>query len=199
MTNTTSQVGDLLSQLFSRSPYTYFLGRHVSQVGLRVGAVAMLLNLNDQSDEVSLQAYVPDRACPTFWGECNLAALELAVKEGRSVSDVVIRTGPKGQVVHPRVEQILLRCFQVPPFPINDREDLIYPALFCFSTPLNVRDSKTILLRVLQYSSPHTSFSASSGLSDPSAWQPAEIYDEHVSGAGYEVVMKSSHQSAAHR
>ena len=120
--------------------------------------------------------------------------MKSAVDEGRDVSYTVVRTGPMGQVVHPRVEQILIRCFQVPPFPIDDREELIYPALFDFSPPQIVWQSQRNPLRVLHYGNPSrdASFCVSSGLSDPWVWQRAEIYDERVSGAGYELVIKTS-------
>ena len=98
-----------------------------------------------------------------------------------------------GQTVHPRVEQILLRCFQASPFPLDDREGLIYPALFGFSPPRIVWNSQRTLLRVLHYRncSRDSSFCVTSGLSEPGAWQPADSYDEYVPGAGYELVVKA--------
>jgi hypothetical protein len=192
LSNDVALVGELLAQLLSHSPYTYFLSRHVDRVGVRVDGVTMLVALDAQSGEVSLQV-CDDHVRPVFWVACSFSSLKSAVDQGHGVNDLTIRTGPMGQVVHPRVEQILLRCFQASPFPIDDREELIYPALFGFSPPRIVWQSQRNLLRVLHYvASNGVSFCVSSGLSEPWAWQPAEIYDEKVSGAGYELVVKTS-------
>ena len=77
MTESTTLVGGLLSQMLSHSPYTYFLARHVSLVGVSVGPVVMLLNLDAQSGEVSLHVCdEPDHAGPLFWVECDLSSLD---------------------------------------------------------------------------------------------------------------------------
>lgn len=194
MTDKSSLVGGLLSQLLSRAAYVYFLARHVAQVGVRVDGVVMLLDLNARTGEVSVTlCELEDQARPTLWVECALSELESAARDGTSVTGLVIRTGPMGQVVHPRAEQLLIRCFQAPPYPIDDREELIYPALFGFEPPRIVWESRQTLLRVLHYedSASGSSFCVSSGLSEPWAWQPAEIYDQGVSGAGYELVVKT--------
>ena len=193
MSDDIALIGDLLSQQMSRSPYTYFLSRHIDRISVRVDSVTMLLVLDSQSGEVSLQAS-DDQAHPMLLVECGFSSLKSAFDRGIGVSDLVIRTGTMGQVVHPRIEQILLRCFQVPPFPTDDREELINPALFGFSPPRIVWQSQRNLLRVLHYGAANNaaSYCISSGLSEPSAWQPAEIYDDNVSGAGYELVIKTS-------
>jgi hypothetical protein len=86
------------------------------------------------------------------------------------------------------VERLILRCFEVPPFPFDDREELIYPALFGFDPAPKVLWDNQSLLRVLSYSA----HSVSSGLSEPWSRNPAPMYADSPAGAGYELVVKSS-------
>jgi hypothetical protein len=186
-----------LARLLRRTDYVYFLARHVTQIGIRVNDQAFLLGLDASSREISLKICdEPNLTRPAFWVECDLGALESAVREEKSVSELVVRTGPLGQVVHPRVEQLLLRCFEAPPYPIDDRESLVYASLFGFSEPHVLWESKRQLLRVLQYRQDEraAAYCVTSGISEPWAWQPAHIYGSEVSGAGYELVIKSNIQ-----
>ena len=198
MINDITRAGELLAQLLSHNPYTYLLARHVNQIGVRLTSGTLLLDLNQQTGAASLQiCKAPDRAQPYFWVECGFDSLEMSSNSGMGGSDVVVRTGPLGQRVHPRVEQILIRCFQSPPFPPEDREEIVFPALFGFAAPRTVWQSRNNQLRVLQYRSSDrkSSFCVSSGFSAPWTWPPAEIYDDRGSGAGYELVLKTSKEA----
>lgn len=184
----------LVGSVLSRGEYLPFLARHVQQIGIRVGHDVLVLSLDANSGNVSLQ--VSDASLdlrPIFWVECDELSIESALRNRTNVSGLRIRTGPMGQVVHPRIEQLILRCFQPPPYPADDREELIYPALFGFVSPTIRWQSSQGMLKVLQYTDQNGTFCVSSGFSDPWAFKAAEIYDHSASGAGYELVIKESH------
>jgi len=186
-------VGGLLAQLLSNSAYTRFLARHVSVVGVRIEDLVFILELDSESGEVSLRLGQGNDCSPVFWVTLKIEALEAAINQSKGIREITIVTGVMGQVVHPRVEQILIRCFEFPPYPKPDREDLIFPALFGFESPHVVWESKQSGLRVLRYrNSIGTEHCVSSGFSESNQWKPADIYNEGVSGAGYELFIKVS-------
>lgn len=187
--------GSSLSEILSRSDYTYFLARHVQQVGVRVGTATFLFRLDAESGDVALRVCdKPDQAKPDFWVECELRDVQKAAQREVSVESLSISTGSAGQVLHPRVETILLRCFQVPPYPLEDREELVYGSLFGFDTPEVLWQTSRNLVRTLRYpaNAPGSSYCVSSGLSQPGIMPPAEIYEEGIAGAGYELVLRSA-------
>jgi hypothetical protein len=186
-------VGDLLHKILSRTQYLQFLARHVQEVGIIVEAEVFLLTLDQASATIVLSVCENISSLdPTFWVECNARSLDLAVGNNTNVAEMVIRTGTAGQTLHPRIEQILLRCFQYPPFPIDDREELIYASIFGFGSPHMLWESHDPMLKVLQYRSLSQTYCVSSGLSEPWSFAPANVYDERASGAGYELAMKNS-------
>lgn len=192
MTYTREQAGGLLAEVLKRSDYTGLAARRIRNVEIHVDREVFLLDLDAASRKVTVQP-IESTSQADSRVDCEGRDLANALAGGCNVAELTIRTGPEGQVVHPRVERLLLRCFECPPFPIDDREELILPALFGFEPPQLRWESQQNLLRVLQYQDARSgSFVVSSGLSEPWAWRPAEIYDESVSGAGYELVVKTN-------
>lgn len=197
MTNDSNLLGSLISKVLMQGAHLEFLQCQIGHLGIRIEQASFVLDLSGNSGEFALKPATESDSyrCP-LWVELNRSQLESAANTKSSVQGVVLHTGEKGQVVHPRVEQLVLRCFEAPPFPLDDREELIYGAIFGFTDPVLIWESSESLLRVLSFSPPRgrPCVVVSSGLSEPWALEPAEIYPENASGAGYELMIETSNE-----
>jgi hypothetical protein len=159
------------------------------------------MDVDSASGDVAVTVAEDGRpSSPGFHVDIDLARVREAVTAQRSLQEVVVRTGPSGTNLHPRIERLLLRCFDVPPYPLDDRDELIYPALFGFDESLTLWRSARSMLRVVRFQRASTALAnpcVSTGLSEPWVWQPAEIYKCPVAGAGYELVVLNADQLLA--
>lgn len=183
-------IGEMLSCILGRSPYPILVFRHIRQLGIHVGDNAFSFTIEGRTATLKVvdgKFAEPDMP---FWLELDVGILESALRESSSVQPATVQTGRDGLTCDPRIMRLLLRCLEVPPFPLDDREELIYPALFGFAEPQIVWESNESLLRVLRFG--ESGFVVSSGFTEPWSFEPAEIYKDGCAGAGYELLLKCS-------
>jgi hypothetical protein len=185
----------VLSDVVNRSGYLCLLAIHAQRVGVHVDGETFLLNVADGQASVSPQGQSGDRGDgPVCWLRCSRSALESARNSGAKIADLIVAPGATATAVHPILEKLLRRCFETPPFPLDDREELIYPALFGFeSAPAVFWESRQNVLKVLRYGSRLVT----SGLSEPWFRKPQLFSSENVSGTGYELLTDSTDRKAA--
>jgi hypothetical protein len=180
----------VLSDVVHRSGYLCLLGVQPQQIGIRVDGETFLLNVKDGQASVSLHGQSSDKAAtPLYWIECSRSALEAARNSGKTVEGLAIKPGVAGKSIHPIMERVSRRFFEAPPFPLDDRDELIYPALLGItSSPTVFWESKRNVLRILRYGP----YLVTSGLSEPWFRTPQLFSSEKVSGIGYELLTKST-------
>src|SRR5665213_231521 len=189
-------IGAVLSDVVHRSGYLCLLGIQPQQILIQVDGEAFVLNVKDGQASVSSPAQPvqpraqragdkKDRSEPICLVECSRSALESARSSGASVPGIAVKPGPTGKLIQPALERLVRRFFEAPPFPLDDREDVIYPALFSANpTPTIFWESQKNVLRILRYGP----YLVTSGLSEPWFRKPELFAAENVSGAGYEPV-----------
>lgn len=182
--------------VLQRSSYFEFVTLHLHRLGIRVDSETYVLTVSEEKQELSLERCTEDTLCESpLVVELKQIDLAFASHNAVSVCPLVVRTGASGQIVYPQIEQLVLRTFQMPPFPEEDLEDLIYPALFGFDLPEIIWQSNSKSLRVLQYrNSVGQETTVSLGLSNRGREQPATDESALVR---YELALKSNSQVVA--
>jgi hypothetical protein len=209
---------EALERVLERAPYFEYLCRHVSQIGFvfekgceivrlagksnrEAESLVQALGLSSSSnigivDTKSLSSC--EEAKPEVWVEMNELELFSLLTAGESVSKLGVTITNEGALVHPKVETIVQRIFmpsEEKKFPISDRVELIYGALFNFIEPKVVWTSNDNELIVLKYESAFEGLDVfiTSGFSNPEKEHSKIEFDQgSASGYGYELMILAS-------
>lgn len=187
-----ANIGPLLAQVLARTPYPEFLFLHVPQVGIVVDDVSFLFSIELETGAARLRVLGEDGddPAPPLQIRVRSSELERAAESGRAVEVLEVRSAPQGRMWHPALELAAVRSFGHSPFPLSDREELVYSLMFGAEPPAEIWRSKRTSTRVLYYSG--TNVAVSSGLTDPlSASQESQAGDKPAD-AGYELLLQSS-------
>ena len=182
----------------TNSDYFPYLFRTANMIGFRFDEEAMVVSFDLAREAMDLD-YFPDyRQCsPELWVILSETDLQEAAQESLPLRGVKLETSDEGQVLHPTVERILLRCLSgSPPYPLEDRDELVYGALFGFEDPDIVWISEAADVEVQRFVLPTSGqiALATSGLSDPGrvARGASDDSDRHPSGYELLILLESS-------
>lgn len=193
------RVLELLGGALLESAYLPFAVRHAARIGIRVDGFRFLLESEGEDGDVSLTARAAEEELsPDDWVDLDVAALE-ALAAGKPPTGIAVMRANASEKAStaeprdPRVDQLIEKAFMPRPYPLADRLELIYPALFGFETPERLWHSPQSGLEVLTFAGPPT-IAASLGLSTPGAFTTAASYaeDDAPAGAGYELAVRTS-------
>lgn len=194
-------IGEFLVGRLGENSYVGYLFQHIHELGILVDEHAFAFGRPSRSEEpdgaLTLRICDVSEIEPDFWVEFPFESVQEAAEKGTEIAMLQVRTGVEGLEASPLAEPLILRCFENPPYPPSDREELLYPTLFGMEPPRLLWSSKTTPLRVLRIREPARSndIYVTCGLSDPLVWEPASIYNDQVSGAGYELILRSSSEA----
>jgi Suppressor of fused protein (SUFU) len=190
----------IVQSVLERSPYFYYVFRHARQLGFRIGEHSLLMDLEFDSGKVNFSFLEPlAKAQPQLWVEVEEHAL-LSLESDHNRILLRIETSERGQVLHPAVERLLLKCFEPTSNrsgTISDREDLIYAALFDFVEPQTLWRSTNGQLAGLRFPEGAEGLDAyvSSGFSNPDTGAPSLVVEGiKLVGFGYEVAVLAAPQ-----
>jgi len=180
-----------LQQILDGSSYFPYLIRNVRHVGFKIGGHALLMDIDFGSGRVKISRHeAAGSQEPEVWVTVEERSLLEADVKAPRLSVRQLWT-PQRAEPHPALEQILARCFDVGLHgpARSDREDLVFGALFGFTTPEVLWQHSTSGVRVLLYRAGIEGLDAcvTSGFTDPEIGTTE--FPEPLLGFGYELVM----------
>ncbi len=183
------RVATSLQAMLNRSPYFYYVFRHVTQAGFRIGRRVFMLDMDFPSGQVRLSlADSSSDADPEFWLDVD----EKALLDAHATSPVraTVSRSTRGRHLPKALDEILARCLdgsRTGPA-AADREVLVFGPLFDFQEPETLWRSPRGDVRVLLYRQGLQGLTAcvTSGFTDPEAGKPASpSKEESLLGFGY--------------
>lgn len=184
---------EAIHAILTNSDYFPYLFRTANMIGFRIEEEAMVVSFDFAQEEMDLDYYPDYRECsPELWVVLSEADLLQAAQENLPLRGVRLETSEKGQVLNPTIDRILLRCLSGrPPYPVEDRDELVYGALFGFEDPDILwisQDADVEVQRFLQPTSEQIAL-VTSGLSDPDRVAPSANGESESHVSCYELVI----------
>jgi hypothetical protein len=184
---------EAIHSALAKSDYFPFLFRAASEIGIKLDNKAMLVKFDPANEKMTIDCDVDDRECsPELWVHLSDDDILGRMYGNDHIGRIRITTSERGQVVHPTVDRLLYSCLAATsPYPLTDREELVYGALFGFEEPQVLWASETSSARALRIRRPSTGqiTLVSSGFSDPDRESAPGRDRANASGFGYELVM----------
>jgi hypothetical protein len=182
-----------LQAMLDRSPYFYYVFRHVTRAGFRIGGRVFFLDMDFRSGRVRMSLAESSAAAePEFWVEMDRRSL-LEASATSPVRATVSRS-TRGKDLPGALDEILARCLdgsRAGPA-AADREALVFGPLFGFPAPETLWRSPDGAVRVLLYREGLEGLTAcvTSGFTNPEVGKPAFPSKDHrLLGFGYELVV----------
>jgi len=195
--NSPDKVVESIQKIFNRSNYFEYVFRNMHSIGFRFESFAILLELEYELDKIKFIYFENISSLkPELWIVVEQNALHEFADQQTPIKTIEIETSSSGQLVHPLLERLIIRCFQsTNDYHISDREELIYPALFSFIEPVIVYSHKKPPINVLLYKNGYNTKDViiTAGFSNPEiGTSPIENHNEKkLSGYGYELIALS--------